>query len=339
LDVGAGRVKAVQLRRRRAGWRLEAAAAFARRRGGGRPRAEELAGWQAVLRRQGFAGRRCVLAVPDDALRCGILDVPPRSAGAPVGQIARMELCRMHGVRPEQMELSYWALPAPAGRSKEASQIMAVGCAHQAANALLDDVEQAGLAVVALDARMCAAARACAPLLASAPSATAVLDLGAEAADLLILCGQVVVYQRTVRDCGVRPLLERLCERLSLDAEAVACLLTEPAASDADGGAAAALPAEVARAVRRYAGRLAAELAEPFAYAAREYAAAGMKRLLLVGGGARLGALPDALREQVGIDTTVVAPSDLFECPRALVGKAADASLTLAAGLAMFQEG
>ena len=83
---------------------------------------EDILTMKHVLRRQGFHGNEVVLAAPEDDLLRGVIDVPPQLSGAPVAQIARMELSRIHNVVPDSFEMVCWD-PADPGKSKSTTQL------------------------------------------------------------------------------------------------------------------------------------------------------------------------------------------------------------------------
>jgi len=63
-----------------------------------------------------FRGRSVVLAVGPEKLLTGILELPPRSSGAPVDQMAMSELARRHGADVQSMEMSCWTCLLRQGR-------------------------------------------------------------------------------------------------------------------------------------------------------------------------------------------------------------------------------
>lgn len=369
LDVGGRSVKAVQLERLKAStatdarWRVAAAALLPRESlAGGTAAPPALSAAEAarlvdVLERQGFTGRDVVASVPADRLLTSTLELPPRSSGVPLEQLARLELARSHKCAPDALEMDCWDLPTPA-RAGKASHVMAVGCSHAEANALLDPLEAAGLNVCALDAQTLALARACGPALAPPPALTAVLDLGWRSAVLALLHGGVVVYCRVFGDAGVGRLQATLSDRLRIDADVADYLLGEvglakrlaggpghaPDGAAADGGADAGegedlrMPADARGTIIAHADAVLRELRVSFSYAAHQYANAAVSRCLVAGGGAGIPGLADYAAGVLGIDVRVVSPADALECPTTLTAACRAPALTAAAGLAQFAE-
>src|SRR3954453_16734348 len=171
LDLGAKRVKAIQLEHGPDGPRVAAAAVAPRAgsgAGGSIVTGAEGAGLSHLLYRTGFEGWDVVLAAPAGQLMTGVMELPPRAADGkhpvPVEQIARMELARSHKIGPDTFEMGCWDLP-PCNhphRNGKGTHLMAVGLPHAAAGVLLDAFEPSGLRVRAIDVASCALSRACA---------------------------------------------------------------------------------------------------------------------------------------------------------------------------------
>lgn len=338
VDLGKRYVKAAQLGRTRSGWRVDAAVSLPRGMPDGGVSRSEIRQLRGVLDRQGFAGKSVVLAVPTEELLTGIMDVPPRGSGAPVDQIARMELARIHKCRPEALEVACWDLPAPS-HGKEVARVMAAGCTHASADAIVDCFEDEGLNVRALDIHACAVVRACAPVLAG--GIICLLDMGWAAARVVLLYRDAVVYERTLGETGIRPLFEAMSKKLALSAETIDSILGEVGIqSDADGEKTGW---ESFRAVR---GMISAHLASmleevrlSFSYATGQYRDAALERLILVGGGAAIPGVREYISSALEMDVRTVAPADVADCPEALREQCSDPALTASVGLAQFAEG
>ena len=340
LDVGARGIKAAQLRRSGRGWRAEALTMFPRERPDApvdRAEAERLS---RVLPRQGFVGKCVVLAVPDQKLLTGILDLPPSSSGAPLDKIARIELSRVHRQEPDAFEMAYWQLPA-SPQVKDSTQAMAVACPHADANEFLDVFEQAGLDVAALDVRTCAVARACEPMLAPTPAITAVLDVGWNASVLLLLYKDTVVYDRVLAEAGLKSASQAVGKKLRLDDDVVNHLLVEIGlAPDPEiQGPQRQVVGDVTKALVKHCDGLIGELDAPFAYALHQYPPEGVKRMLLIGGGPSISGLAEHLAERLDMEVFAVSPVNLADCPQHLTARAGSAALTVAVGLAQFGGG
>jgi Tfp pilus assembly PilM family ATPase len=337
IDVGSRHVRAVQVARAgTAGGRPRVVAAYARPRPAAGPvTAAEAAAVADALRVAGFLGARVAIAAAPGDTMIGPLELPPRSSGAPLDQLARMELARNFRCSPDAFELAWWELPSGA-RGGRGTQALGVGVPHAAADAQLDAWEVAGFAADVLDAAPAALARACEPALAAA-GITALLDLGWGPASLTLVYRGVITFSRRLPEGAVAPLHEALCKRLAVEPDVAEFLLAEfglrdaaagPTAhhgvvgrDDPDGGDGAGagedadgpveLPEEGRRLVVGFADALVRELSLSFSYATHQYPDAAVGKLLLVGGGAGIGGLADRLATALGVETAAGAPAAL----------------------------
>jgi type IV pilus assembly protein PilM len=338
VDIGQRTIKAAQLAVSGDRCRVQALAMLPR------PAAEqEISGADAlalreVLRRQGFRGRRIVLAAPEKHLLRGALEVPAKLAGAPVEQIVRMELSRLHNVPPDSFEMAYWDLKA-AGGAKPITQTLAVGCPHDAANALLDAFEDGGFRVAALDVRSAAAARACQPLVLPAPQITGIIDLGWRSAWLLFVCGASLVFERSLDGVLLADLTERLRAAFGIPLEAACRIIgaVGPAAEEQTAGIDGETVEAVRKHLRSHCDKLIEELRAPLSYARHHFPGEGVKRLLLLGGGAAVPQLASYCETRLGMEVRTASPSALVESPSELLAKANNPALTVAVGLAQFE--
>jgi type IV pilus assembly protein PilM len=336
VDIGGRTLKAAQLVRSGRQVRLYALSLLPRPEAGSDIGVADVAALREALKRQGFAGRRIAIAAPETALLRASLELPARVTGAPAGQIVRMELSRLHSIPPTAFEMAYWDLTEASG-NKPVTQALAVGCRHEAANALLDLFESAGFRVTALDVRAAAVARACMPLMAPAPQVTAVADLGWHSTSVLFVCGRSLIYERSLRGDGVADLHQRLTNAFDLAPDAVRRIIDTigPAAS----GSAEQSDQETLEAIRTHVrahfDKLIEELRVPVSYVNHHFPGDGVKRLLLVGGGGTVPGLASYAADALGINVQVARPSDVVESLPALLTRAANPVMTAAVGLAM----
>src|SRR5205823_6408647 len=94
----------------------------------------------------------------------------------------------------------------------------------------------AGLEVVALDARPCAMARACAAQADDAGGIVLLLEIGWNSAALVVLHRGVIVYERAVAEAGLRQLHDELAAVLRVGAEVVDAIFVDPAVFGGDQG-------------------------------------------------------------------------------------------------------
>jgi Tfp pilus assembly PilM family ATPase len=352
LDIDARRINANQLESTSASaWRVTAATSIGRAAFGEPVTAEEALRVADTLDRLGFAGSRVVMAAPADKLITGMLELPKAGGGQiPLEQIARVELARTNKVTPDSFEMGCWELPL-AARAGKTVQVMAMGYPHADAAQFLDVFESAGLDVTALDVRSCATARACAGMVAPAPAITALLDLGWSSASLVLLYSDMVVYARGLSELTISRVSSGLAKQFGLEADVVDYVLGELGLLSADavdqtatdaggstGAATLALPAEARNLLTGFAEGVVRELLIAFSYVARQYVDASVTRMLLTGAGAPIPGLAEYFGNVLGLDTSIVAPKDLAECPPSLLDACASPELTPALGLALFPE-
>lgn len=333
LDIGSHCVKAVQLRRidaARAKWTLAAATVLPRLEASPTPTFAEATRWIDVLDRQGFRGRRTVVGMPARRLIVSTLELPPRSSGAPIEQLARAEIARVNKCAPDAMELSAWDLPQ-AARAAKGTQLMAVGCTHAIATEFIDPLESAGFDVCALDATFLAAARASAGRFAPESSITATLDVGWNDGALVLFRGQSAVYMRSLAEAGVGRLISDLSERLNVEPEvAEHWVATAGADPDAPNVVRGALTANAESIVR--------DLQTSFAYVAHQYPQTPVAKLLLLGGGATTAGLSQTISQALATPVEVAAAGEEVDCPKQLASLASSGLLATAIGLALHPE-
>jgi len=343
------------------GWRLAAVTRLPKSVQGEAVDRADVAQLCRSLARQGFSGTRISLAIPEDKIVTGILDLPPRASGAPLADIARLELASMNNYDAQAAETVSWDLP-PSPRTKDATQAMAVACRHTDAEAMIEIFEGAGLQVAALDSRLHAVVRACSsglvlgaegrPLV-SATGITGILDLEWEWAVMILLYKGTVIYRWSMGEAAVSHLSKAMAVGLGVDETMVEPLMMAagssdvvahgPAPSAAVGACAAAdvdAPLREAEAgfIRKHADSIAESIASPLLYAGQQYPGSSVDSLLVVGPGAAIPGVVQHLASHVTCSVKAVAPADLVGCPGPLAEKSRDPSLVSAVGLAEFGE-
>ena len=337
LDVGSRWVKAVQIERARSSRRIVAAASLPRTRPGTAMDEGEAARVMKALWRQGFSGMRVVLAVPPEKLLSGVMELPARASGVPLDEIARQELARSNRCEAGQIEMAWWELPGGA-RAAEGTHVMAVGCRHGDANALMDQFEAAGAEVVALDVQSPALARACGPLLGTAQTLGAVVELGWNATQVLVLRGSVVVYERSMKEHGLGPLQASIQAKLGVEADVVRAVVEKIGCGSASAPEYEDWePADRARSlVSGHAEGIAEEVKLSLAYAERRFGSAP-ERVLVTGGGSLVPGMTERLRAGTGARTDRVNAAELHPAAPEVEKLCGEAPLAVALGLAMHE--
>lgn len=202
LDWSGPTAAAVQLRRGRNGWRLHAAL---RAPVGPPTDADVIAGLHRVLWRHGFEGTDVALTLPTKGPAgtfSSAFALPPRSSGAPVEQLSRVEMARVAARAPEELELEMWEVPAPR-RAAGGWHVMAIAAVSAEIAKLVDVFDQAGLRVLIADARATALARAAGPLLAAGDELTLVLDVSWDSAHLIACGAGTLVFDRRIDELAL----------------------------------------------------------------------------------------------------------------------------------------
>lgn len=360
IDVGSRWIKAVQISGHGAAAQLQCAAILPRAKSDAVPGETEIAQLIDVLDRQGFHGRRIVLAAPPGSLLSATVTLPPRGSGAPLEQIARMELARVHRCEPQQLSLAFWELPAAAhagGKPGEGTGALAVACAGQQADPLLDAFESVGFEVVGLDVQWLALRRACAPMLAeTGGAATAILDLGAASARIIAMQQGVIVYERLLGESGTARITDQIKAKLQLDDEGIDYLLTEVGLADetdeaAEPGAASErrqsrrdhggepdLYKEPRRIIAEALDALAEDIATSLAYVVQQYRGGEVAGVLLTGGGAGIPGIAAHLASALQAKVRSVRIAEVARAPHRLAKQAANPAFVAALGLAMYRQ-
>lgn len=338
IDVGTRYVKAVQLSGGHGSWRIEAAVSIPCREQNAPLDGAAIRRVCDVLDRQGFVGRDVVLAAPRDKVLSGVLELPPRSSGAPLEQLARMELARTYKCEPNSFEISSWDVPAPV-RSNDSTHLMAVACAHEEADTLLDIFEAEQFNCVGMDVQAWALARACAPLAGDPENITGMVDIGWTSASQVALHQGLVVYVRHLAEAGVAPLDRALARYLEADEQVTKYVMHEIGLNTELEEEQAGLEqlADARGILSVHFDAMLNELRASLSYATHCYPDASVQRLLLVGGGASIPRLAEAVGSELGAETRTVAPRDLVECAPALLERCGEPALVGALGLAQYE--
>jgi len=335
IDLDGRCLKAVQLSQSPTGWRIVAATTIARPRHDAPVSPEEIEAMLGALGQHGFVGRRVVLAMPADKVMTALLDLPPRSSGAPVDQIAGNELARMHQCDVGVTEMASWELPHPA-RAGNTVSTMLCACTHADANALLAVFEQCNYRVTAIDSRSRALARACMPMISDPMGITAIMELGWNDVRLVVIHESLVAYDRTLESAGIEDLVQVLAAKTRLDAEGAEALLGEvvmdPEAANSETSKRLRDPATR---VQLHFDGIGDELTAPLGYLENLYPHATAGQVLLTGPGASIKGLAQYMAARLDMPVDIVTPQAIADVPEAF-GDPLGAESSVAAGLAQY---
>lgn len=260
------------------------------------------------LERQGFVGRRVVLALPQKQVLTAVLDVPPRNSGAPLDVICRNELARTHRLEPDALESGWWDLPpAPASAGTAAAnagpQAIAVGCRVSDADELIARFEEADVTVCGIDCRCAALARGALPMLAESPELTAIVEWECAAALVVVVRGETILYERHLPEAGLGSLRSEVAKKLGVDAD-VASYLTEELGLGQPGTELAEDAEMVSHAQRLISERIdtmVLEVRASAAYASRRFGDS-VAKIVFAGTGAEIPGVAERVRDKAEID-------------------------------------
>jgi Tfp pilus assembly PilM family ATPase len=287
LDLGSHSFKAAQLLPAAGGKQDVLAISIPRSKPGAALTPEEILRLQGVLDRRGFVGREVVLAVPPDALSSSILELPTRTPGLPMEQLAAAEFARVSKLDTAAVSLSCWDLP-PSVRSNRATYMMAVGASTPRLDALVDLVEVGTLSVVAIDDPSSAVARGALFGRDEVKGLHTVIDLGWDAIRLSLVHGATLSYTRKFSEAALSKLLGAAVDATGEDAADLLRAIWENGV-----GTSAANNAGLTDLVRGHFSPLLKEIAQTLSYAQHQYPDAPSNGLVLCGGGATLPGLPE----------------------------------------------
>ncbi|MGV6814679.1 MAG: pilus assembly protein PilM [Phycisphaerales bacterium] len=303
---------AVQLIRSKGSVRLLASAVFPRQHKDPVyalvPCVEELEWAKGVLERRGFVGNTVSITPPTGVCSSHNFELPPAESGAPLDQIARMEIARDRRCSPTDFELGYWTTP-PRGRTTET---LAVACPRKEIDQMIDGYQQVHLAPVGMDLKELAMARAHEEAI-NMPAATnsihSLLHIGWTSSLAVICVGPTVVYIRRIEH-GAEKAWALLTKRYQLNAKAAESVFSNDSATQAlhenHGIASIRLAAW-----SKMASVISNELDTAIAYVSHAYRMAPIGNVLLSGYGASESAIHHEIEDKIGTKVLVSLPDVL----------------------------
>lgn len=313
-------IHAAQVRREKAGWSL--AGAVRLERAGKVDVAaplsrEEVQRLREAMALQGMHAGQVVIAAPAGHATLTAMELPPRASGAPLEQIAGMELSRLQKLEPGSFEITLWELPKAQGRAKSgAESYIAATATHAAGEALSAAFDGSGLAVRALVPEALTLAKAA----GTNPEHRAIASLNRHAMDVVVLSEEgKVVYHRALPELGLHRVYTTLKERATLSVEAVdgaiAALAAgekSPAGEELDGRL-KTLAAVVGRAIADHAEFVAVEVGRSLSYASRYSPDCEQKPLRLVGTAAQFPGMSERLAELLQMECSPLACGQVLQ--------------------------
>jgi Tfp pilus assembly PilM family ATPase len=273
-----------------------------------------------------FRGRRAAATLPLSMTELRSLELPAGSDD----ELRNMIHEELLADSTDGAELCFDYLPAQTADSSEGDMgnfsvfAAEAGVATSAANSLC----RAGLDCEVLDSLPCALARAiqlCEP--AESEKSLAALDFGYSSAVLVVAKGGQLLFTRQLRGCGLQMLLKPLQDGLKLSAAEVQQLLGRYAnPSAADSSPLASLAKTAHSMIAEPLTQVVAEVKRTLDFLDLQFRAIVPKKLILLGGGAMVPALPVAIADETQLPTrlwSLAAANEESRPDEALFGVAA----------------
>lgn len=331
LDLGSRCMKAVQLLRRGGEMHLQAAVNV-ERTSDGVISDKDLQRLCMALDRAGFRGREAVIACPPAVIFSDLLELPPRSSGAPIEQLTRMEVQRAGRFETNPFELAYWELPSPP-RAGGQTNVMAVAVKEADIHPLLTQLEQHGLEIAAMETNGTALARL---FCTSAPDAIhAIVDCGASATSLVLAHAGTVIYKRRLTELSFDMLRRTVAQELELNDAQVPPVLREYGFREQDATSHAPQAARLRVLIGQHLDAVADEIESSLAYAVHRYPQLTTTGVVLAGGGAEVAEIDKYFGKRLSIDVRVARPADFALCSADQSEKAMSPAMLTATGLAL----
>lgn len=293
------------------------------------PSADELRWVASVLGRRGFVGNAVSLTTSSKECSSHVIDLPPVESGAPVNQLARMEVARARKCSPDDFELGFWALPTK-GRTRET---LAVACPKRVIENTIETFEEAGFEPAGIDLLELAIDRggqASARAVVVENEINASLHIGWNSSLAVLKLGETVIYVRRI-ERGAGSVWKAATVKFKMSALGADSILDDRFALDDPD-----CHAKIQRAVwSSLAAEVANELDVAVAYVSHSFRMAPLGRVLLSGYGNSNPIIHEHIDKVLGIPIELAAPAELVQS----IGQRTDAwalagRLAVAYGLA-----
>ena len=332
IDLGSRQIKAIQFSRHGSRRALTAAAAVERRVADKLDDAD-VARLMAALDSQGFRGHEVVIACPPSLVHTDILELPSKASGAPIRQIAQVEMQRSSRF-DAAFEMAFWDLPS-GPRAGSTSSVMATAIKQSDAQAMLEQLDRAGLEVAVMETTGTALARALST--EDSNRLVATVDAGASAASLMLVHNGTVIYQRPLNDISLALLQRSIAAEFEVGEAEQDYLIRDIGLGDAAEANREVMPQErrLQAMLLQYADTLADEVETALTYAAHRYPQLQPGGVILTGGGAAIAGIDKHIAKRMTVDVRVGRPADSLTFHPARAEQALAPVFMPALGLAM----
>lgn len=309
LDIDAHEFRAVQLMQTSKGISTVAWAIFPRRddidhsQRESLPDADELRWAAGILGRRGFVGNTISVAPSTAACSSHVIELPPVESGAPIEQLAKLEVARAKKCGPDDFELGQWALPAK-GRIQET---LAVACTRSVIENTIERFEEAGLVPAGIDLLELAICRSGQANIVE-NEINASLHIGWNNSLAVLTLGETVIYVRRI-ERGASSVWDLAKGRYRLSTRGADAVINDQKLLDGSSGY-----AKIKKATwTGLATELASELDVTIAYVAHSFRTAPLGKIRLSGYGSVNPVIDEQLDKVLGIPIECTAPPALVK--------------------------
>jgi type IV pilus assembly protein PilM len=269
------------------------------------PESEELRWAASILGRRGFVGKKVSTASSTAQSSSHVFELPPAESGAPIDQLARMEVARARRCGPEDFEFGFWPLPAK-GRTAET---IAVALPRTVIHTMIERYQDAGLELVGIDLMELAVHRGSTSGVDNVTDEiNASLHIGWSSSLAVLTLGETVIYVRRI-ERGVSGVWELAKERYGLSDRGADTVI-----SDHDVQRNAQASAKMRGAVwAMLAADLASELDVAIAYVSHSFRMAPFGKIQLSGYGTANEVILNKLDQILGIPVECSPARTLIE--------------------------
>lgn len=278
-----------------------------------------------LVRRGGFEGHRLALVLPRSWTLSTTLELPPAESGAPVQQIARLELARMHRVDATSLHHVLWEIPTPA-RAGHGVHAMCVGVLRDRIGSALDSLEAEGLETSVLECASVSLARA-ANHGAAPGELVCILDVGWGGLAIVLTLGGTVIFDRVIEAVSWKDVCEQLAQRTGIGRDVIR-------STPLDDSAQPRLRAASRDVLNEFMARTEPEVVRSLAYVAHRYPDVRVSRILVAGEGWAAPGLCERVGTAVRVEAAVFEPARRWRIDEHLNPAGLEPSFAMALGIA-----
>lgn len=258
------------------------------------PVREEVLRITSILRRRNVWTGRVILGAPPSIATTSMLELPPRSSGAPIDRLVAVELARLMRCDASSIEAVSWEIPV-GGKATHSCAMMAVACQRERAVAIADWFDECGFPIEAIEPA-CIAVTRIATREQAAPAFVSI-DLGAASGRVCVVSGGVVMLERELGELGMADRLGCAAAPLGITPES---LWSQVRARDNESRPITRIAGEQAR---QFVSRLASDVVdavrESISYVRMKGVAAKPQSIVLVGWGSDSSGLAPEIQAEI----------------------------------------